>query len=113
MNPRRTKGIGMAQTDFGQAPLTYEINLPNSVTVNVAMDDITKQSTDGIVNPTSPDLSSTFGASRAIIQACGYEMQVELEQYLIDNGTLSWAEVFHTSAGGKGSLNPLPHNTTF
>ncbi|XP_045158031.2 uncharacterized protein LOC123524133 [Mercenaria mercenaria] len=98
--PRMTKGIDVARTDFGEAPLTFTFELPGNMKVHVAMDDITKQTTDTIINPTTPEMSNVYGVSRAITAAAGFEMQMECRRYVEENGPMNFAGVTHTAAGG-------------
>lgn len=98
--PRMTKGIDVAQTDFGEVPLSFTFDLPGDLKIYVAYDDVTKQATDTIVNPTTADLSNVYGVSRAITAAAGKEMQQACNRFVEENGRLDCADVMHTVGGG-------------
>lgn len=98
---RMTKGIDVAMTDFGEGPLSFTFEVPGSLKVHITMDDITKQTTDAIINPTTPELSNVYGTSRAISAAVGFNMQAECRHYVEDKGPLDYAGVMHTAAGGS------------
>lgn len=100
--PEKTKGIDVSDTYFGAAPLDMSFDVGKYVKVHVAKDDITRQTTDAIVNPTNARLTHNVSAvSRAIFSAAGVQMQLECEQYLSATGELGVAKVMNTSAGGR------------
>lgn len=95
-----TRGIDVSSTDFGEVPLSFTFEVHGNLKVHVAMDNITKQTTNTIVNPTTADLLNVYGVSRAIAQAAGQEMQSECRRYVDEKGPLHYGGVMHTDAGG-------------
>ncbi|XP_052776964.1 uncharacterized protein LOC128214504 isoform X2 [Mya arenaria] len=100
--PEMTRGLDVAQANFGdeQVALDFSFDMPGRIKVRVAMDDITRQTTDALVNPTNATMSSQSGVSRAIVGAAGYDLKHECRKYAEENGDLNVADVMHTTAGG-------------
>jgi len=99
--PRKTRGLDVAQAGFEEFPMTHMFTTAGGLTVRIAKDDITKQATECIVNGTSKDLGNTYGVSRAILGAVGQKLQLECLNYIHTNGNLNVTQVMHTSAGGR------------
>ncbi|WAR24759.1 Y508-like protein [Mya arenaria] len=100
--PEMTRGLDVAQANFGdeQVALDFSFDMPGRIKVRVAMDDITRQTTDALVNPTNATMSSQSGVSRAIVGAAGYDLKHECRKYAEENGDLNVADkvgfVMHT-----------------
>ena len=99
--PPKTSGLDVSLTDFGEARLLYDFELNKCLKVVVVKGDITKEKTDGIVSPNTPDLANSYGISSAIARAAGHKFQVECYSHVNENGTLAVAEIVPVEAGGK------------
>ena len=86
---------------FGDNQLSYSFELNKVLQVMVVKADITKQRTDGIVSPNTPDLSHAYGIASAIAQAADRRFLTECQRYVREHGNLGMADVIHTDAGGK------------
>ena len=96
-----TTGIDVALTDFGEKRLSFDFELNKCLKVEVVKADITKQKTDGIVSPNTPDLSNSYGISSAIAKAAGQKFQAACYRHVVEHGPLEMADIAHMDAGGK------------
>ncbi|KAL5022517.1 hypothetical protein ScPMuIL_001672 [Solemya velum] len=81
-------------------PYTFKIS---DLTVNVYCRDITRETSQGIVNAAIGSLINGAGVARAISEAASPKMQRKCDEYVRKNGLLATSDVIHTSAGGKFS----------
>ncbi|KAH3848940.1 uncharacterized protein LOC127874094 [Dreissena polymorpha] len=103
--PEMTRGIDVCNLGAAnEATLSYSFKMTDTLSVLVAKDDITTQTTNAIVNPTTRNLSCMTGVSRAIMTSGGQDLQMECRRQVDKHGELDVTQVVHTAAGGK--LNP-------
>ena len=93
--------MDVSLTGFGESKLSYSFELKNVLQVMVVKADITKQRTDGIVSPNTPDLSNAYGVASAIARAADRSFLMECQRHVREHGCLRIADVIHTNAGGK------------
>lgn len=99
--PQMTSGLDVTLTNFGEKQLSFSFELNDYLKVVVVKADITKQRTDGIVSPNTPDLSNSYGVASAIARAADKRLEKECQYYIQEHGMLEMTEVMHTDAGGN------------